>query len=128
MCIVFRPDQERLSRLGAFLHQHAFEHVTLRQISRELGMSVSTVQRYLRHAHGVGFHETLERMRVMRALAIVEEEPGLKVDALARAVGWRGRKSLYRATLRIVGRPLSDLRKEAAARSRADAQVEPRIA
>lgn len=99
--------------LRDYLAAHALEPLTLRQVSRSLGMSESTVQRALRANIGVGFHATLACVRVELALSMLLEDPDVKIEALALAVGWRSKKSLYAAVRRVTGRSLQELRFDA---------------
>lgn len=101
---------ERARLVRDYLSAHACGQVTLQTASRELGMSQSTMRRVLRTNWNSGFHAEVERLRVERALAILNSEPDVKIDALALAVGWGSRANLYAAVRRVTGQSLAALR------------------
>jgi methylphosphotriester-DNA--protein-cysteine methyltransferase len=106
-------DSRRANLLRDFIASHVSEIVTLQSVSRELGLSHSTIRRALRDAWGIRFHALVERSRVERVLSVLAEEPELKDSALANAAGWRSRTSLYAAVRRVTGSSLRDLRHNA---------------
>lgn len=102
--------RQQMLAVWSYLHSHASEALTIARASRELGMSQSTLRRVLSNESHVGFHVALEHVRVHHALLLLADEPDLKVEALALAVGWRSRANLYAAVRRVTKKPLATLR------------------
>jgi transcriptional regulator GlxA family with amidase domain len=104
------PTDGRASRIICLLNARLTEQVELRDLAKELGVSVSTAGRLLRVDRGVHFLEIRTAMRVEAAIALIREDPWMKVDAVAWSVGWRSRRTLYMAVKRVTGRHLAEFR------------------
>jgi AraC-like DNA-binding protein len=75
-------------------HLAAARNVTT--IARELGARPAQLRRAVRREFGVSVRVYVERRRVEAALDLLGRTP-MKVEAVAREVGYRSKKSLYRA-------------------------------
>lgn len=101
---------QRLQRIEQYFNDRIEQPILLRLASRDLGMSPSTIQRTLRTGLGVGFHSALRRRRVELALKLLAENQDLKIEAVARSVGWKSRRTLYSAVQSVTGATLSQHR------------------
>jgi len=83
--------------------------LTLREVARDLGISVSTGQRSLRRA-GLSFRSVLCLARLAAAEDLFFQEPDLKVEAVSLSAGWQSRRSLYLAVSKHCGCGLAEWR------------------
>ena len=82
---VLSPEEEHIGsperRVRAYLERNYREHVTLRDIARELGISKSTLSHRYRAECGESVFETLLRIRVEQSLPLLLKGMPLKVVA-----------------------------------------------
>lgn len=107
-------DRHRARRVREYVLLHLAEQITLEETRKALDMSASTIQRALRTTWGLSFHQLVERIRIERFLKMLAEDPDLKIEAHAPAVGWNGKANLYASVLRVAGCSLSSLRSDPA--------------
>ena len=89
-------DAQRAERILAQIAERRFERLTLSVVAREIGMSTSTAQRALR-SQGLDFRRAVALVRLEHAGYLLARDPGIKIEAVAREVGWKSRTSLYLA-------------------------------
>jgi transcriptional regulator GlxA family with amidase domain len=86
----------RAARINAFVAENCTQHISLRAVSRALGLSCSSVQRALRD-EGMKFRTAVALARLERAGDLVRQDPTMKIEAISLSVGWKSRRSLYQA-------------------------------
>lgn len=85
-----------------YLDTHYDRSVTLQDLAKALHASPSAIRRHFAESYRLTPHAYLTRIRVGRALQLLERRE-LKVDAIAAAVGYGSRKDLTRAIRRFTG-------------------------
>jgi AraC-like DNA-binding protein len=106
------PDQPRLVSDGQrYLELHYAEHVTITVMSRSLGCSRAQLTRAFRSSLAVSVHEYLTEIRARHAIHALRSSTE-KVEAVARMVGYRSKKDLYRTIRAMTGLTPKRLRSE----------------
>ena len=97
------PNQARLVRdAQRYLQIHYAEHVTITGMSRSLGCSRAQLTRAFRSFLTVSVHEYLTEIRARHAIHALRNSTE-KVEAVARMVGYRSKKDLYRTIRALTG-------------------------
>ena len=86
-------------RTRAQLQQNPAQRIPMSALARDAAASASVVHRRFVSTVGETPLQYRTRRRVLAAIPLIRQ--GLKIDAVAAAVGWKTRKDLYRA-LRMV--------------------------
>lgn len=75
--------------------------VTVSALARELACSVPVLQRRFAQTTGQSLRQYVIRLRVSRAIDLLRTTD-LKVDTITREVGWRSKKDLHAAFVRLI--------------------------
>lgn len=89
-------------RIRHYLDAHAPHRMTLTEIARALGVSVSRLTRTFRDQYGIGVHAYLARRRLRDALRLLLTTD-VKVSAIAAAVGFSDQSTMFRQFSRTLG-------------------------
>ena len=93
--------QELLERIGEYVDAHLGERVTLKRISEEFQVSVSTVTQLYQHRAGTTFHQFLTQKRLAAARELIDQ--GVPLEQVGRKVGYSDHSSFYRAFRQAFG-------------------------
>jgi AraC-like DNA-binding protein len=105
-------NQPRLVRdAQRYLETHYAEHVTITGMSRSLGCSRGQLTRAFRSSLAVSVREYLTEIRARHAVHALRSSTE-KVEAVARMVGYRSKKDLYRTIRAMTGLTPKRLRSE----------------
>lgn len=88
------------TRTPLLLAAHFETPVNLGTVSKQYGVSPTTLQRAFISSYGMSAREYRERLRIARSL---DEIPYAKVEAIARSLGYRSPKNFYRAFSKATG-------------------------
>jgi AraC-like DNA-binding protein len=96
-------------KLADILERRYGDALDLRQLIRKVDAHPRTLERAFRDTLGLSVHEYITRVRVAHAIPALCE-PGSNVDAVARNVGYKSTKNLYRPLRRWAGLTPGQLR------------------
>ena len=99
------------TRRAALSRNTLCEHVTITGMSRSLGCSRAQLTRAFRSSLAVSVHEYLTEIRARHAIHALRSSTE-KVEAVARMVGYRSKKDLYRTIRAMTGLTPKRLRSE----------------
>lgn len=85
----------RLDKIRAYVEEHFADKITLEDVARHCGVSVSTVVQLFQKQLGMGFHQYLTKHRMMAAEALICA--GVSLEQVYKMVGYRDYSSFYRA-------------------------------
>lgn len=98
-----RPyDQRRLRQIEDYLDEHGHEAPTLAEIARNGGVSVSTLRRLFRAAHGTTVFDYLRNRGLQRARQALERD-GVTVGQAAAIAGYGSAANFSTAFKRVFG-------------------------
>jgi AraC-like DNA-binding protein len=98
----FARAHDVLDRVRARLARPIGGSSTISELAREFGMSRRVLERRFRARCDESMVSYRTRHRVLAAAELLGTTD-LKIDAIARMVGWKNRKDLYRAFARLLG-------------------------
>lgn len=102
-CRALRPAAfRRMCDLKLFLERHATAELGIEGIARHAGLSVTTLQRQFRQAHGVTVSGFLQQVRLQQARTVLENE-GASVARAALVAGYSDPASFATAFKRCYG-------------------------
>lgn len=99
------------TRLQREIESQYLRRVTVASLARAVGLKPRSADRQFRREQGESIHAYLTRIRVRRAVALIQA--GEKAEAIAKAVGYGSRKDLYRAVQKLTGQRVCELREAA---------------
>lgn len=70
-----------------YLNEHFNENITLSNVASSLGYSHQYLNRLFREAYGVSMHQYMQRIRLDKAIAIMNERQNIAVKEVASLVG-----------------------------------------
>lgn len=105
----------RVSTGRDFIHARAFENISLGDVARASFLSPYHFHRAFRGAFGVSPHDYVTRLRIERAVQLLQESPDLSVTQVAGAVGFESPTSFANLFSRRTGVPPSVLKRRPAA-------------
>ena len=97
------PRDPRLVRLCARLQANPSDPATLLQWAEQIGSSERTLARLFAEECGMGFRAWRSRLRLERG--IMQMDGGTKIEAAARAVGYRSRSAFSQALAGVLAEP-----------------------
>ncbi len=86
----------RLERLKRYVDQNLSEPITLQTAAEVAGLEQKYFSAFFQRKTGVGFREWLNRLRVRRAGALLEQN-NLSITELAQEVGFQDLRTFERA-------------------------------
>lgn len=104
-------------RVRTLLERHYAEHLPAKRVAELMHARQSALSSSFQDTFGTTIHRYLTCVRVRRGLDLVRS--GMKIEAVALAVGFRSKKDFYRAVYRAVGCTPAEFR----ARSADDQQL-----
>lgn len=90
-----------LEQIEAYVDAHLTEKLTLRVISTQTGVSVSTVTQLFQKKVSTTFHDFVTQRRLEMAKKMIEE--GMPLEQVGKEVGYRDHSTFYRAFRRYTG-------------------------
>ena len=90
------------------LRKHMESHVgdprcTVTQIAEQFGYSLNYLSSFFKAATGIGIKQYLLQYRIIMARQILDENAGLKIEAVARQVGFNHYRNFTRAFAALTG-------------------------
>lgn len=82
------------------------------RIARQFDYSLNYLSALFKTASGLGIKQYLLQYRIIAARQILDENPGLKIEAIARQVGFNNYRSFTRAFIALTGIAPADYRKK----------------
>ena len=86
---------ELLERIGAYLDENLTRRITLKDISENFQVSISTVTQLFQKKAGITFHQYLTQKRM--AAAAEEIHRGVPLEEVGKNLGYTDHSSFYRA-------------------------------
>jgi two-component system response regulator YesN len=86
--------QVHVRRILEFIEQSYSQPVTLRVLARALDRQAAYLGALFRRETGLSVRQCLTQMRLDRASVLIRE--GVRIEAVARLVGYRSKKNFYR--------------------------------
>jgi len=80
--------EPRLHAAREFLTRYYAEEVTLERIAREIGLNRMTLTSGFRELFGLSVHDYLQKIRMERAFALLQEDAAASITRVAAAVGY----------------------------------------
>ena len=90
-----------LERIREYARAHVEQKITLKDVARHCGVSVSTITQFFRKTTGDTFHSYLTQLRMEKALQLIRE--GVALEEAGRLVGYADHSSFYRAFCQTFG-------------------------
>lgn len=103
--LVSLPGDHKLHRINQYISKHLTENITLRQMSRHLSCSESSLTHYLRYEHGTSFKKILASKRISAAEKLMKNNPALTIAEIASMTGYDDPHYFSRVYRKIRGRP-----------------------
>ena len=91
---------ERSNKMKSFIELHFTEDISLLQLAEFMNMSQEHTSRIFKQETGTNFKEYLMRLRYEKAMKIIKENPGARLNDVAAAVGCTNAKNLSRLIAR----------------------------
>jgi AraC-like DNA-binding protein len=86
-----------ISRLSVYIGEHFRGPLPLEALSKKFGLSARHLNRIFKQYYGIGPKRYVIQRRVAEAGKILQQRPGLKIEAVSESVGFRGRAVFERA-------------------------------
>ncbi len=96
-------DQQALSRILEFIHQHHHQTIALSRIAKYANMSIPTFTRFFKRATGESFTRYLNKWRVERACLLLKETR-MTVLEISLKIGFRNLSNFNRQFLKITSK------------------------
>ncbi len=93
-----------------YLREHYSQKLAVDSLAQHLRCSPTYLQRTFKEVTGFTLREYQSELRLREALRLLEESD-LKIEAIARHVGYRSKKDLYKLVQDRVGRTPLEFRK-----------------
>ena len=90
-----------LKEIADYVDTHLTEKLTLKVISAQVGVSVSTVTQLFQKKASTTFHEFVTQRRLEMAKKLIHD--GVPLEQVGKEVGYRDHSTFYRAFLRYSG-------------------------
>lgn len=87
-------------------------HCNVTRIAGQFDYSLNYLSALFKEACGIGIKQYLLQYRIIVARQILDENPGLKIEAIARQVGFNNYRSFTRAFVALTGIAPADYRKK----------------
>lgn len=111
-------------RAQQYIREHFNQPLTPDRIARKLHVEPGILRRRFKAVEGMSLRQYQERLRVDAAVALLEDTD-LKVEAVARQIGYASKKELYRLLRRHVGRTPQQIRMRRGAGERIAGHARP---
>ena len=99
-----RPEKPLFAQLRRHVEERCADPAcTVTQIAREFGYSLNYLSALFKEATGIGIKHYLLQYRIVAARKIIGENPGVKIESVARQVGFRQYRNFSRAFLMLTG-------------------------
>jgi len=85
---VLARHEPRLHAAREFLTRRYAEDVTLERIAKEIGLNRMTLTSGFRELFGLSVHDYLQKIRMERAFALLQEDAAASITRIAEAVGY----------------------------------------
>jgi len=85
-----------VSQISTYIEEHYAEPLTVASLCRIFGYSVHYLPRLFKETSGVGLKHYLLQRRLMEAKRILQSEPGLTAQAVAKRAGFNEATAFYR--------------------------------
>lgn len=93
--------EQLLEGICTYAREHMAQKITLKEVARHCGVSVSTVTQLFRKLQNDTFHNYVTKLRMEQAENLIRE--GVALEEVGRQVGYTDHSSFYRAFCQIYG-------------------------
>ena len=94
--------EQLLEEICTYARKHMTQKITLKEVAKHCGVSVSTVTQLFRKLQKDTFHNYVTKQRMEQAENLIRE--GVALEEAGRQVGYTDHSSFYRAFCQIHGK------------------------